>query len=93
MDVVSNNEPVAYHFSASKWAALTEKFSNPEKWFYFRVSYAGSRFASERVQVLARSKNEALDKVLDDSTACLMWYKEADSKFKPTTRKIMINEW
>jgi len=92
MDVVSNNEPIAYHFSASKWAALTAKFSNPEKWFYFRVAYAGSRCASERVQVLARSKNEALNKVLDDSTACLMWYREADSKFVPTTRKIMINE-
>ena len=82
---------ISYHFSASKWAALTEKFSNPEEWYYFRVAYAASRFASERVQVLARSKNEALNKVLDDSTACLVWYKEADSNFKPTNRKILIN--
>ncbi len=87
MDVVSSDEPVAYHFSASKWASLTKKFSQPERWFHFRVSYAGSRCASERVQILARSKNEALDKVLDDSTACLMWYQQTDSKFKPLNNK------
>ncbi len=87
MDVACSDEPVAYHFSASKWAALKAKFSNPEKWFYFRVSYAGSRFASERVQVLARSKSEALHKVLEDSTACLMWYQQTDRKFKPLNSK------
>lgn len=91
MDVVSSDEPVAFHFSASKWKALTAKFSNPERWFYFRVSYAASRFASERLKVLARSKEQALEQVLADSFAEPVWYKETDSEFVPTTRKILIN--
>ena len=84
MDVVSSN------FSSNKWKALAKKFSNPETWFYFRVAYAGSRFASERVQVLARSKKEALDKVLDDSTARLMWYQQTDLNFKPLTKRVSV---
>ena len=91
MDIVSSDEPVAYHFSASKWSALTAKFSNPEKWYYFKVSYAASRFASERLKVLARSKEQALNQVLGDSLAEPIWYRETDSEFVPTTRKVMIN--
>ena len=82
---------ISYHFSASKWAALTEKFSNPEEWYYFRVAYAASRFASERLKVLARSKEQALNQVLGDSLAEPIWYRETDSEFVPTTRKVMIN--
>ena len=92
MDVVSNNEPVAYHFSASKWAALTAKFTNPERWFYFKVSYAASRYASERLKVLARSKEQALDQILCDTYAEPVWYRETDSEFVPTTGKILTNE-
>ena len=91
MDVVSSDEPVAFHFSASKWAALTEKFSNPERWFYFRVSYAASRFASERLKVCARSKEQALEQILCDTFAEPVSYRETDSEFVPTTRKVMIN--
>jgi hypothetical protein len=92
MDVVSNNEPVAYHFSASKWAALTKKFSQPECWYYFKVSYAASRFASERLKVRARNKEQALAQVICDTYAEPVWYREADSEFVPTNRKILINE-
>jgi hypothetical protein len=92
MDVVSNNEPVAYHFSASKWAALTKKFSQPECWYYFKVSYAASRFASERLKVLARSREQALEQILGDTFAEFLWYRETDSEFVPTNRKILINE-
>ena len=84
MELVSSN------FSSNKWKALAKKFSNPETWFYFRVAYAGSRFASERVQVLARSKKEALDKVLDDSTARLMWYQQTDHNFKSLTKRVSV---
>jgi hypothetical protein len=91
MDVVSSNEPIAYHFSASKWAALTAKFANPERWYYFKVSYAASRFASERLKVRARSKEQALAQVICDTYAEPVWYREADSSFVPTTGKVMIN--
>jgi hypothetical protein len=91
MDVVSNNEPVAYHFSATKWSALTAKFANPERWYYFKVSYAASRYASERLKVLARSKEQALAQVVCDAYAEPVWYRETDSEFVPKTRKVMIN--
>ena len=82
---------IAYHFSASKWAALTAKFANPERWYYFKVSYAASRFGSERLKVRARSKDQALNQILCDTLAEPVWYSETDSSFVPTTRKVMIN--
>lgn len=80
-----------YHFSSSKWENLTTKFSQPECWYYFRVSYAASRFASERLKVRARSKEQALAQVICDTYAEPLWYREMDNEFVPTTGKVMIN--
>ena len=81
-----------YHFTSAKWENLTTKFSNPENWYYFRVSYAASKFASERLKVLARSQEQALAQVVCDTYAEPVWYRETDSSFVPTTGKVMINE-
>ena len=78
---------VATHFSASKWAALTEKFSNPEKWFYFRVAPVGSKKSTHRIMVRARSLREASERVLDESNSSIIWYQQTDSKFKPLNNK------
>ena len=80
-----------YHFSSSKWENLTTKFSQPERWFHFRVSYAASKFASERLKVLARSKEQALAQVICDTYAEPIWYRVTNGDFVPTTGKVMIN--
>tara|TARA_B110001469_G_C9593901_1_gene294823 strand:+ start:1005 stop:1175 length:171 start_codon:yes stop_codon:yes gene_type:complete len=55
------------------------------------VSYAASRFASERLKVRARSKEQALAQVICDTYAEPLWYREMDNEFVPTTGKVMIN--
>ena len=91
MDVISSNEPVAYHFSASKWTALTKRFSKPEKVFYFRMAAVGTKKASSRVMVRARSLQEATERMLDDGTTTIIWYQQTDRNFKPLASRTKIS--
>ena len=64
------------------WQRRAARFSQPERLFRFKAIYSNSN-KPQRLMVFARTVEQAVFRLADESNACLVSYQATDSNFKP----------
>ena len=64
------------------WQRRAARLSKPEGLFRFKAIYSNSK-KPQRLMVFARTLEQAVFRLADESNACLVSYQATDSNFKP----------
>ena len=64
------------------WQRRAARFSQPERLFRFKAIYSNSK-KTQRLMVFARTLEQAVFRLAEESNACLVSYQATDSNFKP----------
>jgi len=64
------------------WQRRAARFSQPERLFRFKAIYSNSN-KPQRLMVFARTLEQAVFRLADESNACLVSYQATDPNFKP----------